>query len=176
MELREPLGGAAAGIRLTLSEWLRYATLELVLYFLKGRPAGRAVDQRTSQCAATLPVKLRRPGSVGLAMRRAFEIALPLLRGNPTPLSRLCRSCQFVRTYPLNYHFPNCSRPYQSLCHMSLGLKLTVMTSQTAPGRHLLPICQSKRAQRNKVLLTSRCTCACKFNKSRHREIHRNVF
>lgn len=79
MELREPLGGAAAGIRLTLSEWLRYVTLELVLYFLKGRPAGRAVDQRTSQRAATLPVKLRRPSSVRSATLRAFEAALPLL-------------------------------------------------------------------------------------------------
>lgn len=35
---------------------------------------------------------------------------------------------------------------------MSLGLKLAVMTSQTAPGRHLLSICQSNWAQRNKVL------------------------
>lgn len=60
------------------------------------------VDQRTSQRATTLPVKLRTPGSVRSATLRAFETARPLLWGNPTPLSRLCRSCQLLRTYPLN--------------------------------------------------------------------------
>lgn len=49
------------------------------LFFLKGRPAGRAVDQRTSQRATTLPVKLGRPSSVRSATLRAFEAALPLL-------------------------------------------------------------------------------------------------
>ena len=48
----------------------------------------------------------------------------PLLRANPTPLSRLCWSCQSVPTLHLAViTISNCS-----VCQMSLGLKLVVMT------------------------------------------------
>lgn len=52
------LGGAGAGIRLTLSEWLRYVypggTAASV--FKRGHPAARAVDHQTSQSVRILPV------------------------------------------------------------------------------------------------------------------------
>lgn len=141
--------------------------------FLKGTSC------RESRRSADLPARHNSSSKAPKAEQRSIGDTKSIWNSfapSPTPLSRLCQSCQFVRTHPLNYHFPNCSRPYQSPCHLSPGLKLAVMTSRTAPGRHLLSICQSSRAQRNKVLLTSLCTHACKFNKSRHREIHRNLF
>lgn len=52
------------------------STLELALA-LKGHPAGRAVDQRTSQRVPTLPAKHQRPASIRSATLRAFQAALP---------------------------------------------------------------------------------------------------
>lgn len=55
--------------------------------------------------------------------------SFPLLPDNPTPLSRLCWSCQSVQTlHTAVITISNCSLALYSLCHMSLGLKLVVMT------------------------------------------------
>lgn len=90
----------------------------------------RAVNHQASQCVKISSSKLSTLSGIWSVSLRAFNTA-PLLQDDPTPLSHLCWSCHSVWTLYVatcyNYNFKLLTNPC-SMCHMSLGIKLAVMT------------------------------------------------
>lgn len=132
-------GEAGGGIRLTLSECLWYVYPEgLLPTSLKG------MSHRGNCPSPDLPVfensssPLWRQSSIRSRPAKSIQSSLPrapLLKDNPTPLSRLCCSCQSeptLRTTVIT--ISNRSQAPHSVCHMSPGLKLDVMTFSLLNG------------------------------------------
>lgn len=119
------LGGAGAGIRLTLSEWLRYVYPggNAAYVFEKGHPAAWAFDRQTSQCAKILPVSPQ--GQAPFDPRHHhLEELFPSWRQSHSSFTSLLGQTLHIPVITIS----NCPQLPSSVRHMSVGLKLSVLT------------------------------------------------
>lgn len=93
---------------------------------------------RESRRSADLPTchkpssKAQNAGQCSIGDTKSIWNSLaPSLRQSHSPFTSLSELSVAEDVSP-QLAFPNCSQPYQSPCHMSLGLKFAVMTSQNS--------------------------------------------